>query len=871
MTNTKYLLLFTLLFAGVLHVYGDTLTCQIVHTQNTQPPAGVNTLHLYYPTDIPTPNIVYYQSTSGNVEVNVSWCSGDSSLTSQYRELFANTTNEADNVMVLIGSNTDHSGHSTSTATRLTGTFALLLSALFGSLFVFPKSRLNGVLVFLIVCIAICSAADSQSTVTILIGVPPQITSVCENSGKCHPPSMSQQPTSSPNNITDLKPTQAPTVLPGSSTGNPTNGPTSTPAALHFNLRVLILSGAVPAGYKVVLGADWAQAAFASVGMPYDYVIVDTTTDLSQYLSTSGTGKYSGIVTVYDLQGQNPLIAPQMLQIINYQKQFGVKWVIVGRQDITALDGVTAGDLITGQYFDVTFAPEFAQYGKYLNQSISVNTKTTINWSAWQNTQCMLYPVTITDPSTVTPVLIAHATDGTSAVAAAAFKMPDGTQQLHYYLQQGADYIHSMAFASVMVNWISPANIFVGSRRLTLLVQPDDLFLGSYVWNTTTHSNPVTNTSTWYRISADDLQLLADNLDTINKALPKGSYVTVEWPTNFGGINNLYYTRGEEDYLHDKALEIIDKFYYLSHTWDHPCTIDNMDETTGYNTMHSEVADNIAYAPQFFGDKMHLWSNFSMITPCVQGLYNGGVLRAMSELGVTACVSDESVSAGTIDYEPVTPYHGVYTDTNTNGFAGVYLVPREALDIDYSARTPEDVVDEYNHRDTTTTPLDFESLMMIQRMYALEDKIAFRHDPYMLHQTNAATFLYEDPTPDARFGFGSTYNTSLVGLFVQRIVGDMLLYYSLPIVTVQMDNVVNMFQQRQTMDACGLTATLGVTDGKVVDVSVTSSAACTVSLSGLSLSGDNVDVEIVGPETTSFIDLDSATSQSFSLSSSLSL
>jgi hypothetical protein len=126
-----------------------------------------------------------------------------------------------------------------------------------------------------------------------------------------------------------------------------------------------------------------------------------------------------------------------MLVIIDYQQNFGVKWVVIGRQDINALPGVSAGNLITGQYFDVTFAPEFAQYGKYLNQSISVNTKPTINWSSWQTTQCALLPITITDPSTVTPVLVAHSTDGSSAVAAATFKLTDGTEQLNYFLQQG--------------------------------------------------------------------------------------------------------------------------------------------------------------------------------------------------------------------------------------------------------------------------------------------------------------------------------------------------------------------------------------------------------------------------------------------------
>jgi hypothetical protein len=88
--------------------------------------------------------------------------------------------------------------------------------------------------------------------------------------------------------------------------------------------------------------------------------------------------------------------------------------------------------------------------------------------------------------------------------------MTDGTEQMCYFLTQGSDYIHSMAFASVMVNWISPGGLFIGARRLTFSVQPDDLFLGSNTWNLTTHTNPVLSTSPWYRISADDYQLLAE-------------------------------------------------------------------------------------------------------------------------------------------------------------------------------------------------------------------------------------------------------------------------------------------------------------------------------------------------------------------------
>jgi hypothetical protein len=139
--------------------------------------------------------------------------------------------------------------------------------------------------------------------------------------------------------------------------------------------------------------------------MPYDFVTINASVDLSTYLSTTGTGKYSGIVSVYT-NGKDPMSAAQNTMIQAYQQMYGVKWVIVGCTSITGLSGVTAGASVSTEYFPVTFAPEFAQYGKFLNQSISVNTLTTINWSAYQNTPSILLPLTITNSTIVTPVLM---------------------------------------------------------------------------------------------------------------------------------------------------------------------------------------------------------------------------------------------------------------------------------------------------------------------------------------------------------------------------------------------------------------------------------------------------------------------------------
>jgi hypothetical protein len=64
--------------------------------------------------------------------------------------------------------------------------------------------------------------------------------------------------------------------------------------------------------------------------------------------------------------------------------------------------------------------------------------------------------------------------------------------------------------------------------------------------------------------------------------------------------------------------------------------------------------------------------------------------------------------------------------------------------------------------------------MTTEIMYGVEFLVAFRHDPFMLHQTNAVHFLYDDPVA------GYTHNTSLVALFVTRVVNSMMQLFSLP-------------------------------------------------------------------------------------------
>jgi aspartate aminotransferase-like enzyme len=87
-----------------------------------------------------------------------------------------------------------------------------------------------------------------------------------------------------------------------------------------------------------------------------------------------------------------------------------------------------------------------------------------------------------------------------------------------------------------------------------------------------------------------------------------------------------------------------------------------------------------------------------------------------------------------------------------------------------------------------------------------------------------------------------------------------------------MDDLTNMFLQRQNMDTCGINAVLGVnSDNQIVDLSVSSSQDCTMTLSGGAVvSGSGVRMETVGVETTAYIDL-AQTTRSFTFQSPIAM
>eukprot|EP00026_Physarum_polycephalum_P003031 Phypoly_transcript_03040.p1 GENE.Phypoly_transcript_03040~~Phypoly_transcript_03040.p1 ORF type:complete len:833 (+),score=110.97 Phypoly_transcript_03040:44-2542(+) len=625
-----------------------------------------------------------------------------------------------------------------------------------------------------------------------------------------------------------------------SSSSSSTSGGSGSSGTKKVGLRMLILAAS-----SSTVGVDFVQLAFDSTGVVYDFVAVSSSTSLATTLSTSSTtGKYGGIVSVT----KNLLSASQQASVVAYQQTYGVKWVVVGSNP-SGLAGLNAGTSTTSVGM-LTLAPQFSNFGAYLNPSVSIDTKSTINWSGYG--AATIIPATIADSSIATPAIFVTIGGGSPQVAAAQIKNSDGTLQLHFFIDEVADYLHSRIFAPLMVNWLSPGGIFQGARRVLFTVQPDDLFLASNLWDVTSHSNPLSDSLT-YRLTDADLQSISDYYDALNPTLPEGSHVTVEWP--FNGAGTTWYI--SPDTLFSKAKALQNKFWFLSHTWDHPCDLD----TGSYAEMSGEITNNTQFTPSFLtgGLSSPQFSGDSIVTPCITGLFNGQVLKAMVDNGIVNCVGDTSVAA----LQSANPYHGIPTTTATNGYAGVFIVPRQALDINYDNSIPAEVVDEYNTVYSTTK--SFEDIMQIQLAYALEFQLAFRHEPFMLHQANGRSFTYNDPVA------GVTRSISLVTLFTDRVVRKLASYYNLPIVTQKFSDLAATWRSRYNADMCGFSATLQINGGLIVAIQVTSQQTCTVGLSGIALSGSSVSVEQVGSEITSWISLTANTLQILTLSTPISL
>jgi len=286
---------------------------------------------------------------------------------------------------------------------------------------------------------------------------------------------------------------------------------------------------------------------------------------------------------------------------------------------------------------------------------------------------------------------------------------------------------------------------------------------------------------------------------------------------------------------------LLNNFTYGTHTYDHP-ELTNLT----YAQVKAELVDNYAATLQLFGGYHHArYSNLSMVTPSISGLMNGAALQALWDQGIRHVTADNSVPALRTPFA----YHGWYTNLTSNGFAGMYVIPREATNIYYDCQTPEQSVSEYNHLYFSYYGYNstFDEIIAREVARVTLNLLAYRYDPYMFHQGNIHEFTYNGQT------------TSLLTYWLQNIVAGITAYYNLPIQSHNYDLLAQKWLDREARDNCGFSGTLQVVNGKITSIAGTSTAACQIAISGAGLSvtpaSSAVTLETYGPDTTVWVNL----------------
>jgi len=599
-------------------------------------------------------------------------------------------------------------------------------------------------------------------------------------------------------------------------------------------------------------------------GIPYEHInltkdgqrISPEPLDL-EFPSSGGKrrGKYYGVVLISDLLAfqdkdgtwLSSLTMDQWAQLRDYEKIFHVRRVAVAAYPRPPYGVEPSGEPLTEKNtILMQSAAEPFSSGLVKGANLPLI-------GSYQN------PARIIDSKIATPIALFGNPDSNGSpnpVAAAVTNFEDGREQLNFYFAQSAFLMASYYVAPLWINWIT-RGFYLGKRRIYLNLQVDDLFLPNGMWNVRTRA-PVDDGFRTYRATPEDLDELVQWQRDQVRRLPDGSSFKVEMAVNGKGV---WMSGGyAKDSLFKSAQKHIPEFHWVSHTFSHP-DLDRMK----FKQMTSEVAANQTFLHDFIGLDHKNFSPHSIVTPHISGLFNKDALRGLFANGIYTVVGDNSRR----ELWPLNPFHGFYTASETNGFEGIFVIPRQSTVAPVSAGPAHYLHSFYNNlyhnfwgKDLTTA-----EILQLEAERVTKALMSWRHDPYMFHQGNLWAFKWpEDPGLDGRT------RHSILSLWTEFVIKELQRYTTLPVMSAKMDDMASILQDRMQFDRCGVRAFISRDNQGVDKLRIETQFACKVPVTGLSISGNPaVTEEFYGPDVTSVIDAQPKSSFEFPLSNQAGL
>jgi hypothetical protein len=590
-----------------------------------------------------------------------------------------------------------------------------------------------------------------------------------------------------------------------------------------------------------------ATSGLNAYGIPYQVVLVPKAGITLPSLNSSSTaGNYGGIIVMsevgYDYSsGWSSAITPTQWQTLyNYQTTFGVRMVrldVFPSEDFgvkTAIDGAGCCDAGVEQLVSFTDITGF----RTANLKSGAGVTTADLWH---------YPATITN-ATTTKQIAKFAPGGpfTRDTTAAVINTFGSRQQMVWFIGWATEWSFTSNFLMhAHIHWMT-RGLFIGRRRIYFSAQVDDMLLATNLYDPS---------GTKFRVRVSDLNAHVTWQTSLNNRLPSGSSFFLEIGYNGNGnvewaVNNdasgtctpdMIQTRSAPDpplefqkplgtgvdrwpttpasyawtqncISKDELANWFmvarnrDRFAHVSHTFTHL----NLNNVT-YSDANKDIGFNQAWFRQSTLAAGSRFSSQGLIPPAITGLHNGDAIKAFMDNGLKYVVGDNSRPKL---LNTQNSYWPLISNVAENGYAGLVIIPRWASPIFYNCDKADCTTKEWI--ETSGGSGDFNSLLDFSRSNFGRQILALHHDPFMFHQAN----LRAGDVPSFTVG-GQTGKLSLLQIFVEVLLQEMMRLTTWPIVTLKHDDIGAQFVNRMTQDACKPNLSYTVTNKRITGVTVT--------------------------------------------------
>ena len=605
------------------------------------------------------------------------------------------------------------------------------------------------------------------------------------------------------------------------------------------------------------------------LGTPYTVfdMTVETSGITSSFLSDGAChGYYQGVIFTY---GSYIYTLPGMSNLTSYEQTFKVRqlnWFTYPGTDF-GLNTAT-GTISSNSTYSASFTAAGAQVFPYANtatplaiSNAAVYLATAVSGGASTSTSTGGTNITGTPVGpTATPLL----QDSTGHALSVVNDFGDGRQYLSQTFDSNQYLTHDLVLAYGLINWVTKG-IFLGEYHVYASASVDDFFINDSEWVPgTACTNPITHD----RTASDDPSLPTFRL--------KGADMTalVNWQNSknhdpllanfklslaFNGVG----TAGNTDWTgvttagvaNDDLLTSFPSyqqyFHWMSHTYDHPETLDGLTKSgpadPNGDTIDLEILTNLWVAGAAGGVNLDTDSSDSglrqlsftdfdahaMVTPGVTGLDDPNSSQYLYQDGIFYVVSDTSVTPTATNNNGPNPSPNVGI---VNSFApGIYEVPRHANDVYFNAANWNDDAAEfhciYGPEGSNQTPysnytpvqiLDFVSTSFVNNML-LGDM-----DPQMFHQPNL-------------HAYDGTH--SMIGDTYDQTFSKYEALYKLPVLSPTQAQTAQLMQARNNYNLSGVTATLVGGSSPTITIEVPAGgpvSSAVVPVTGLNSTGAEV-------------------------------